>query len=266
VIFLATENKKIKKQSSDKKNHVASKSEAKKKKQSNKKLIIVGVIIVVVAIAAIVLFNILKPKAQEVPNIYAEYNGYFFNKTGNSSLWSVVVRTQKGDANLEFYFHPLDVENYTYNVNITRDVARLIILKGKFYIGYDVGLSDKGVAAIAGSEVSRITGKIFGLETKSGFIDAVSDKTIPVINCSMVNSTTMVLEFRLGNETKIAYDTRNCIVIYASNLEDTVKMADFLDYNLLGVIRARDNSPKNVSAANSTSPNSSIINKTNISN
>jgi hypothetical protein len=251
-----TKNKKTKEKSMKEKNMKNNKPNDKndKKNKSGLNFIIIGIVAIVVIIVAVFLFKNLKPAQPEVQVLDPFYNGYIFNQSIESGLWNVIVKVPKGDVYLEFYYHPQQVENYSYNSNITKDMANIILRKGKFFIGYDVNLSDKGVAAIAGSEVSRITGKVFGIETKSGFVDSVEDDAIPVINCSIANYKNMVLEFRLGNETKIVYDDNYCIVIYAETLEDTVKLADFLDYKLLGVIK---NKP---SATNETNTSSSLVN------
>jgi hypothetical protein len=252
-------NKKAKKQG----NGNGKNGKSEKKDMSRLNLFIVLIAIVVFVAIIIFLFKSLKPAPQpiEVPKLDDVYNGYIFNKTAQFGLWSVVVKTPRGDIPVEFYYHPRELENYSYNTNITKGLAALILRKGNFSIGYDVSLSDKGVAAIAGSEVSKMTGKIFGIPTKSGFVDFVGDKAIPIINCSNSNYMNMVLEFRMGNETKIVYDNKYCIRIYAATLEDTVKLADFMDYKLLGVI------PSRIQIANNTINNitGNVSNTSNIS-
>jgi hypothetical protein len=111
-----------------------------------------------------------------------------------------------------------------------------MLRRGSFLIGFDSAYNSTGIAAIAGAEVSRITGKVFDLKAKSGFISALEDPAIPVINCSMANQLNMVLEFRASDESKMEYDNKYCITIYAENPDDLVRLSDFLTYKLLGVI------------------------------
>lgn len=208
-----------------------------KKNNSNLGIIVVVAVFIVLIVAAIILVMSNKPK-QEEQKFDTIYNGYFFNQTTDLGLWSVVVRTPRGDYPLEFYFHPQQVEMFEYNNNITRDMADIILRQGKFFIGFDTNFSNSGVIAIAGSEVSKITGKVFGIQTKSGFVESLGDKNIPIINCSRANYMNMVLEIRQSDENKIIYD-KYCIVLYAKSPEDAVKLADLMDYKLLGVIPGR---------------------------
>lgn len=252
------------KNANPKKSHIIKKDGVKSNEDKSNSLLVVFLITALVIIILGVLFLFNKPDVKkQLPPFDPVYNGYIFNETSNLGLWRTVVKTPKGDVPIDFYYHPREVENYSYNNNITRDVANIILRKGNFLIGYDVGYSDNGIAALAGSEISRITGKVFDISTKSGFVDSVGDSAIPIINCSLANYKNLVLEFRPGSESKIVYDNNYCITIYSEVPEDMLKLADFLDYKLLGVIPGRATS-MNSSLQDNMSRNDSSI-KSNIS-
>jgi hypothetical protein len=160
------------------------------------------------------------------------YNGYIFEKSPPFNLWNVTVKTAIGEIPLEFYYHPQELEKFVYDNNMTKDLLVVRKLKGKVFIGFDSNFSTAGIVAVAGSEIARITGKMFGLETKSGFVEYIGDNNIPVVNCSIANSTNFVFEIRQGTENKVEYE-KYCAVIYAKTPADTVKMADFVVYNLI---------------------------------
>lgn len=235
-------NKKEKERANKSKKGNVSDDAKKKNSSSGKSLFWIATIIVfIVAIFFLIQSNKLKSEPFENQTLSPIYNGFYFNQTAQFGLWAVVVKTPLGDIPMEFHYHPEQVDMYSYNVNITRDMANMMLRKGNFFIAFDTNYSDKGIAAVAGSEISKITGKLFSLETRSGFIDYAGDN-IPIINCSVANYKNMVLEFRAGEENKIVYDNNYCIRIYSKTPEDMVKLADFLDYNLLGIISSRNKS------------------------
>jgi hypothetical protein len=236
---------------------VTKKQEQKESKKESSILKYVLIVVIVATLAVLIIFALREPKEEEKKDIPLSsiYNGYVFNKT-RINTWVTTVRTHKGDLPIDFYYHPQEVEHYTYNINISRDMANMVLRQGNFLIGFDTAYNETGLAAIAGAEISRITGKIFDLKAKSGFISALEDPAIPVVNCSMANHMNMVLEFRASDESKMVYNNNYCITIYAQNPEDLVKLSDFLTYKLLGVI------PR-ITGTNQTANSPALINSSN---
>lgn len=248
-----------KKKESDKKKSSEKESDAKRKivLSNSTLLVILGVLILVLAL---IFWKDLFPK--EEPEVIIPdkvYNGYTFYQVPPYNQWSVVINTPTGNYAAEFYYHPQQVNHLDYDLNITKDVASLLLMKGKFNVGYDTALSNEGIAAVAGSEIGRVTGKIFGIETKFGFTDALDDPAVPVVNCSMAKYNNLVLELRMGDENKIVYE-KKCIIIYSETKEDLVKNTDFLAYKLLGVIPSKrvsqNSTPVNLSGINLSEINS----------
>ncbi|MGV8162551.1 MAG: hypothetical protein ACP5N2_04440 [Candidatus Nanoarchaeia archaeon] len=207
----------------------------KPKKSKVKKIVFFLVAVVLIAGAIIFWRDVFPKNALELEGIY---NGYIFEEMPPFGLWNVTVKTARGETTLEFYYHPQELEEFYFDKNITQAFMGVYSKRGKVFIGYDVNLSRSGVAAVAGTEISKITGKIYGLETKAGFVDFIGDDSIPIINCSNASSTKFVFEIMLSEKNSVEYSDF-CAIIYATSPEDAVKLADLTVYHLLRIMPNR---------------------------
>ncbi|MFA6072508.1 MAG: hypothetical protein WC758_00145 [Candidatus Woesearchaeota archaeon] len=227
---------KITKMSKSKKLNDESKLSLSKWIKINNWLILVGVVIVALIILLIVFWSDIFPAQVELPN---SYNGYLFEKSDQMGLWVVNIKTLRGEIPVEFYFHPSELVEFEFDKRMLAGFYVVKSNKGNVSIGYDVNLSTVGTAAIAGSEISKITGKVLNMGTKAGFVEYIGEPTIPVINCSIANKTNFVIEIRLGDKNVIDYKNY-CAVIYAITPKDAVMLADFFDYNILKIIPSKN--------------------------
>jgi hypothetical protein len=145
------------------------------------------------------------------------------------------------NLSFEFYHHPQEVEKIPADAGIRAGFLGVRQQLGTFYIAFDPLLSNLGTTAIAGTEISRVTGKYFMVPTAAGFTEPLNASLsaggyeFPIYNCGNANSTTFVLEMRPGSTNRIAYGN-NCAVIYARSPNETILMADLFVYKLTGVI------------------------------
>ncbi|MGV8169166.1 MAG: hypothetical protein ACP5N3_03865 [Candidatus Nanoarchaeia archaeon] len=218
--------------------------EKKSEKKSNKKkskpwVVVLSVVVIAVIIVLLIIFwkNIFPE--EDVPDEI--YNGYIFTETPPMGMWNVTVKTSRGDAELEFYYHPQELEMLPYDENFTEAFRRVKIRNGKFFVGYDVNFSYYGMAAVAGAEVAKITGPVLRVETRSGLLDSIGNESdIPVYNCSKANSQNLIIELRIGENNSFSYNDY-CAVIYAASHDEMVMMTDLTAYHLLGIMPNRMN-------------------------
>jgi hypothetical protein len=205
-----------------------------------KKKFILATIIIFIALVIIILLLIFWKSLFPPKALAHVYNGYTFDKINISNTWRTNLTWMNIQIRAEFYYHPQQLDKIPVDKNIRNDFIAVRNSGGQFYIGFDPVLSTLGTTAIAGTEVSKISGKYFGVPTKAGFTTPLTDVnqsnfTYPIVNCEMANSTVFVLEFLPSNENKISYKA-NCAVIYAMTPNDTIRMADLFVYKLINII------------------------------
>lgn len=190
-------------------------------------------VVVLIVILAVLYFTMFSNKPS-VEDKYSNYNGYLFNKT-EIGLWRTTLKTGIGDTSYDFYYHPLDVENVTYNNSINLYVIAVGKNKGNFTVAYSPELSSYGKAAIAGSEVTKVLGTYIAV--RSGFTEPLPEyPDIPVYNCSSSSPFNYVLEFKLGESNEIV-SKDYCTLIVGEDLDSLIMLADTYVYRSMGIIR-----------------------------
>ncbi len=161
------------------------------------------------------------------------YNGYQFGKD-EFGLWRTALKTGTGDRIYEFYHHPSELENISFDYEITAYLAAVVNNRGNFTVAYSPELSTNGKTAIAGTEVTKVMGTY--IFVRSGFTEILEDEpNLPVYVCEDANPFNYVLEFSLGDENKIT-SKGFCTKIQAKNFDDLIMMADAYIYRIMGVI------------------------------
>ncbi|MFH0875922.1 MAG: hypothetical protein V1859_08340 [archaeon] len=166
------------------------------------------------------------------------YNGYKFDKI--NSLWYSVADVdwlgKKTSYSVYFYYSPKETENISIE---PKNIGTLLKLGDRPTVIISVEPTLDSKAVIAGTEISKILGKMFYINVKAAL--SVPEKPgAPVADCSNATNETHVVLIKYGQETKIYQkDNEGCIIIEAPNGPEFIRAADRLAYNLLGIDKKR---------------------------
>jgi len=238
----------------------SSQSEKKdKEKQSKTKssessiFLKIGISVAIIIILVVIYLLVLANKPVKVD--YSQYNGYYFNET-SLNLWRTTLKTGVGDVEYDFYYHPLEVENISYNNSLNLYIIVVAKNNGNFTVAYSPELAGFGKAAIAGSEVTKVIGTY--INVNSGFTELLPDyPELPVHNCTESGPRNHILEFSFGETNEIISD-QYCSKIIATDLDNLIMLSDAYIYRVMGIIKdpvVIDTNKLNITAPNTTSDN-----------
>lgn len=162
------------------------------------------------------------------------YNGFEFVQ-GPDTFYYVELNTAIGDSMVPFYYHPKDLENLSFDQNITNELFFAQRRNSNVKIALDTEFLDDPYIVVAGVEISKITGRVFAMQTRSGFTSEVENIT-NIFSCEDANNQTFVIELRKGEDNR-AVSNGSCAILYATSGREAVKMADLFVYKTLGVMK-----------------------------
>ena len=212
--------------------HEEARESAPAKKTSNTGMT-VGVIIVII-IAIIVATTSGGSKVD-----YGTYNGFGFIQVGQ--YWQTQVEFEGEVYDVPFYNHPLDVKPVLYDDRITT-----FLLDTPHQLLYIAVHPDAGsVPVLGGVNIARVTGKLYGLPTKSALyveekdLAALNTTEFPTVSCQ--NATQLTPVMHIQNNATITgsyFDDKNeyCIIVSATTDDEMLRIADIVAYKLLGII------------------------------
>lgn len=202
-------------------------------------IIVLGVIIILFALLMMFSFSqkiFVKDKPTD------DYNNYKFQKQVDAKgniFWTTEIQKPgfENILNVTFYNHPNDLEDYFFDNSI---VKRMIMHRGVLYIALKPDMGATPV--LAGVNIARITGKFYEIETRSALYDEFNDlneTSFPVLSCADSSNDLMVLWIKKGETDRVYIDSNynNCIVLEATDVNQTLVMADLIGYKLLGIMR-----------------------------
>jgi hypothetical protein len=168
------------------------------------------------------------------------YNGFQFVKNADST-WTTNVSKGNQPYQIPFYYHPKELEDIGIEANLRDKFFAVRDNNGSIFITLDPDAGNNTIV-IAGVEIARITGERFGLlsvPTHSAFIKKPENTTVdtgtPVVTCNSASSKVMVIWLTLSDKN-VAYSQGNCVIVEFKSYTDSVKVADRLMYNLLGIM------------------------------
>jgi hypothetical protein len=219
-------------------------SEIKKLKEEEKELkkeVRKGEILLILAfvmIAALSLYLVFRPKtnAQNGGEILNNTNNVVYNNftfTFKEGFWYTEVKVDyfydEKEFEVPFYYNPYEVQD----IEMRRGLEYLFMDKPYMLIAVDPDYDPQAV--IAGTEISKILGKVWFKKVQAGLTRAVEGSDFPVITCQNISKDRRVIELRLGNETKI-FQEEGCIIVQGTDEEELVRAADRLAYRLLKIM------------------------------
>lgn len=247
-----TQNKKVTKKSTKtaktKKTVTHKKESTKPKKDSKTKLsnsskIIISISAVVVIILLTALF-IIKPTCLFDGTLsysekdYETYHGFNFEKRGD--YWITFVELNGVPYEAPFNNHPLDLMDIFYEEEITGLI--LSVPHSKFIIAVSDHVGSTPV--LAGANIARITGKLYGMPTSSALYASIEDRDIeqimfPYVDCSDATKEIPIFWINVNSskqEIRLDEENPNCIIVGGTNNEEILASADLLAYKILQIV------------------------------
>ncbi|MBU0757004.1 MAG: hypothetical protein KKF44_02985 [Nanoarchaeota archaeon] len=246
--MMATKKKKTSKTKKDIKKTVSEKNTTKKKNDiapsADKDIMLLGAILAIILMFGsgflVLKYKDVLFKNKEVQNgndsvieESLDYDGFTFEKI--DGIWYSNVEVKWMDKIIPYsistYYSPKELEDI--EINTHANVILKLEPKATIFFAVDPGLDSKSV--IAGTEVSKILGKVFFLKVKSAFSKETVHTTIPVVTCENITKMQKVIMISPGEQTKVTADSTGCIHIEGPDGDELIRAADRLVFNLLGI-------------------------------
>lgn len=213
-----------------------------KEKKQTKSNVVIAVIIVVVLIAFVSAIFIISPgDAQANPDYkksdYKTYNGFEFEQQGD--FWLTYVELDNIPYEAPFYNHPLDIEDIAYDDSITD----LVLRQGHTNIIIAVSDNVGSTPVLAGANIARITGRLYGLPTSSALYALpeardVNQTIFNYVDCSDATNLTPIVWINPQDDNRAIYrdaENPNCIIVGGTTDEEILASSDRLAYKLLEI-------------------------------
>ena len=199
-----------------------------KKKISWWKKVLVIIPIIFLATWALAMWNPLEEKRPD--NVF-DISGYTFFELDDGTYGTYILA---GEQKIPVAFR-LDPRNAS-EIHIDEGVVNRILTSTKVYITFNPNQEGLSQFALAGAEVSRITG-LYKIITVGAYTEDANpiDPNIPLRTCDDVSNTTAVIVMELSDKEGIYLDDQNCVHLTAEEPDRLVLVADKLGMELLGI-------------------------------
>ena len=212
----------------------------KEKKKSSSSHFIIALVVIVVIVLASALF-IYKPGVDSTPSYkqsdYEIYHGFKFEQRGE--FWITFVELDNVPYEAPFYNHPLDLSHVAYDEEVTSFVLE------EPHSEFIIAVSDHvgATPVLAGANIARITGKLYGTPTSSALFAMPQERdenqtAIPYVDCSDATKTAPIFWINVNDESQSIYrdaDNPYCIIIGGTNDEEILESADLFAYKILQI-------------------------------
>ncbi|MFP4568000.1 MAG: hypothetical protein ACLFN8_03575 [Candidatus Woesearchaeota archaeon] len=208
------------------------KTKLKEKTKKIKTIIALSTLILIIAIVLLIQI----PKQEQIieGNTYEVYNGFEFRPISQAdNIWETTVKIGTTDQRLEFRYHPLDLEKYTYNDEINQYFFITQMQQGKIIISYsdEINQIQSGHLSMAGYDLARILRSFLGYTVQ---VSIENNDEYTWFDCEDANPKNLVIKLMKGDPRIEANDF--CIQIYFEEPQEAVQLVSLLNYNLLGVM------------------------------
>jgi hypothetical protein len=211
-------------------------SQKKKDRDNWIKLVVFSAALIIVLLLLVFVPSYLRQKQSQDD----KYNGFDFVKR-EDNLWYTVVNKGDQPYSLPFYYHPRDLEDVVVDRNVRGKFFAIRDNNGSIFVAFDPD-SESNRIVIAAVEVAKITGERYGLlnvPTRSAFTkspgDALTDTEIPVKTCKDADNKTIVV-WLVVTDKNLVSSNGYCVILEARNYTETIRVADRLVYDLLGIM------------------------------
>lgn len=211
-------------------------------------ILFIVLVVGIIALAKFVIFPSQNPVVD-----YTSYHGFAFKKTLDGKAWLTEIQIQGTLFEAPFYNHPYDLE--TAHIAFSDTAFSNLMTKPHAQILIGVHPDEVSSAVMAGANIARITGRFYGVPTKSAFFipenerdmysDLLTNATRPVVDCSDATQEVPILHIDTTKESAIIVEDSDypyCITVGAKRNEtkdyqDILAAADYLSYKMLGIMK-----------------------------
>lgn len=211
-----------------------------KEKKKDTSGLIIGIIIAVVIIAFVSAVFVFKPGATSSykKSDYKTYHGFEFTESGQ--YWITQIDLNGVPYEAPFYNHPLELDGISYDDSITP----YFLDTGHVSITIAVNDNVGSTPVLAGLNIGRITGKLYGVPTSSALYATPQERDENVtkfryVDCSDATQESPIIWIHVNDTFNAVYrDQSNphCIIVGGVNNEELLKSSDMLAYRLLEII------------------------------
>lgn len=215
-----------------------------KKEYRNDRVLIIS-ILVIIGVFALILLSINSDKKNAVqeeltPELQVvNYSGYLFEKHGVAWITILTVRNEAKQWIREFefssHFNPYEVEHIPTIRNTKNESAAKFSFRRASHTWITVDPNYPGSVVLGGVEIAKVLGQIYEKSVKVAISKPHESSSEPIITCANATNNHLVVDLRLGNETKI-FEHEGCIVVQGSDPVELLKASDRLAFELLDVL------------------------------
>ncbi len=158
------------------------------------------------------------------------YNGFVFNATKCTSkggtCWRTQVVTNIAVNPITFYYGPKETQDVLVSQAAVDRILNLTYYNDSgIIVTFDNGVP--GEVAIAGAEISRITGRVYRIPTAGAVYGNVT--------CADGTPRRAIIYLTQGPTAEVR-DLNGCVVLTANTTQDLVRVADAFSLHLLRIV------------------------------
>lgn len=217
--------------------------------KKDKKLGKTGVILIaVLLIGSTLAIGLRSLGGEEKPQVlkntekieFQNYTFYYEEKSKNYYAFANINKNQieyvsdpnKATTRFGFRVDPRKVSG----IPLEEGAVDTIVTSDKVYISFNPNQKNLSKVSIAGAQVSRLTGKVYKINTVGAYTEDAQpiEPSVPLRNCTDATNTTTVITLKVGDETEITSED-NCVFVKGKTPDKLIKAADKLGYNLVGI-------------------------------
>lgn len=207
-----------------------------------------GVIIIIILFLGSTLAIGLQTLGQTEPTIIKDkeeiivkdYTFYFDDVENTYSIFAKIENNQiiynipLTEATTRFAFR--EDPRTIGEIHLDEDVTDKLLAGNKIYLTYNPNENNVSKIVVAGIEVARILGNVFGLNIIEAYTEDANpiNEDVPLRDCSDASNTTTVIQLEVSDKTEIISEG-NCIILKGTTPDELIRSADKLGMNLIGI-------------------------------
>jgi hypothetical protein len=193
--------------------------------------------VIIIATTFLITSHFIKKNAEEKNKL--TYNGFEFTKNADG-FWVTYIMQGGQSFILPSYYNPKQLENITYDANITRYIDQRNQFGGHMFITIDPNYPSTAVLAF--TEIRKIIGEqgVIGISTSAAYYileENATNKTydLPIITCKNATIGHPVIWLKVSNRTEASM-IHNCIILEAKSADQLIEVADLFVYKVLKIM------------------------------
>lgn len=188
-------------------------------------------LVAVIVLLSVIILSSNRPVEED---IYQFYNGYEFAKSDiHPDVWTTTVRFENSDLLMEFWHHPLDLENIPYEPFVNQYLFLSQRVDGRVFISWseEVLSSEIPEAPRLGTDLARVLRSFFGFEI---VVSAENVEDRPWVTCEDADIDNFVFLIKKG-DTRVESEPF-CAILYVNEDDKANKVSSLVIYHLFGIM------------------------------